>query len=174
MNKPVQWAGLPAPTGPLLNRRITHDLEGWHKTASTHCINRFVFPDGQLDTVSNIQSKLENTKFEIVDVKGLRPRYALTLRSWVAKLERRHTEALHYMSESTWRIWRLYMTTCALEFESGEIGVYQILASKRTLGSISSMPLTRQHMYPPHPQVPVPKRAAHRSHRDDQDTSNWA
>ena len=162
------------PAGLFLNHGITHDVEGWHKTSSTEFINRYVFPDGELDTVSNIQRHMESAKFEIADVEGLRPHYALTLRHWVARLERHHAEALHYVSESTWRIWRLYMAACALEFESGEIGVYQILACKRALGSISSMPLTRQHMYPPHVKMPVPKTVAHRSHGDDRDTSNWS
>jgi cyclopropane-fatty-acyl-phospholipid synthase len=134
------------PAGLFLNHGITHDVEGWEKTSSTEFINRYVFPDGQLDTVSNILRLMENARFEIADVEGLRPHYALTLRHWVARLERRHTEALQYVSESTWRVWRLYMAACALEFESGEIGVYQILASKRALGS-TSVPLTRQHLY---------------------------
>ncbi len=134
------------PAGQFLNHGITHDVEGWEKTSSTEFINRYVFPDGQLDTVSNIQRLMENARFEIADVEGLRPHYALTLRHWVARLERHHTAALQYVSESTWRVWRLYMAACALEFESGEIGVYQILASKRALGS-TSMPLTRRHLY---------------------------
>ena len=134
------------PSGLFLNHGITHDVEGWEKTSSTEFINRYVFPDGQLDTVSNIQRLMENARFEIADVESLRPHYALTLRHWVARLERCHTEALNYVSESTWRIWRLYMAACALEFESGEIGVYQILSSKRILGG-ASLPLTRQHLY---------------------------
>lgn len=162
------------PAGLFLNHGITHDVEGWHKTSSTEFINRYVFPDGQLDTVSNIQRRMESAKFEIADVEGLRQHYALTLRHWVARLECHHAEALHYVSESTWRIWRLYMAASALEFESGEIGVYQILACKRALGNISSMPLTRQHMYPPGLHVPVPQTVAQRRHRDEQDSSNWA
>lgn len=161
------------PSGLFLNHGITHDVEGWHKTSSTEFINRYVFPDGQLDTVSNIQRCMENARFEIVDVEGLRAHYALTLRHWVARLERRHTEALHYVSESTWRIWRLYMAACALEFESGEIGVYQILASKRALNSSTSTPLTRQHMYPAQARANRVRSAARRSHGDDHDTSNW-
>ena len=138
------------PSGLFLNHGITHDVEGWHKTSSTEFINRYVFPDGQLDTVSNIQRLMENIRFEIVDVEGLRRHYALTLRQWVARLERRHLEALLYVSESTWRVWRLYMAACALEFESGEIGIYQILAIKRAQGVSASLPLTRQHLYPAH------------------------
>jgi len=111
------------PAGLFHNHGITHDVEGWEKTSSTEFINRYVFPDGQLDTVSNIQRLMDNNRFEIADVEGLRPHYALTLRHGVARLEDRHTEALQYVSESTWRVWRLYMAACALVFESGEIGV---------------------------------------------------
>ena len=134
------------PSGLFLNHGITHDVEGWEKTSSTDFINRYVFPDGQLDTVSNIQRGMERARFEIADVEALRPHYALTLRHWVARLERNHDEALRYVNESTYRVWRLYMAACALEFESGEIGVYQVLASKRSVGA-ARLPLTRDHLH---------------------------
>ena len=137
------------PAGLFLNHGITHDVEGWNKTLSTEFINRYVFPGGQLDTVSNIQRRMENARFEIADVEALRPHYALTLRHWVARLERHHEQALRYVGESTYRVWRLYMAACALEFESGEIGVYQLLGSKRTAGA-ASLPLTRRHLYAAH------------------------
>ncbi len=138
------------PAGLFLNHGITHDVEGWNKTSSTEFINRYVFPDGQLDTVSNIQRGMEQARFEIADVEALRPHYALTLRHWVSRLEAHHDQALQYVSESTFRVWRLYMAACALEFESGEIGVYQVLASKRAVGP-ALLPLTRGHMYPARP-----------------------
>ena len=135
-----------APGGLFLNHGITHDVEGWKKTLSSEFINRYVFPDGQLDTVSNIQRLMERAHFEITDVESLRPHYALTLRHWVARLEQHHDAALQHVSESTWRVWRLYMAACALEFETGEIGVYQVLACKRGARS-AALPLTRQHLY---------------------------
>ena len=82
-----------------------------------------------------------------MDVEALRPHYALTLRNWVSRLEQHHAQALQYVSESTYRVWRFYMAACALEFESGEIGIYQVSASKRAAGT-ASLPLTRRHMYP--------------------------
>jgi cyclopropane-fatty-acyl-phospholipid synthase len=135
------------PAGLFLNHGITHDVEGWEKTPSTEFINRYVFPDGQLDTISNVQRVMERADFEIVDVESLRPHYALTLRHWVSRLEQNQKRALEHVSESTYRIWRMYMAACALEFESGELGVYQVLASKRAAGS-TMLPLTRRHMYP--------------------------
>jgi len=113
---------------------------------STEFINRYVFPDGQLDTISNVQRAMEHAKFEIADVEGLRPHYAMTLRYWVGRLEANRARALQYVNEATFRVWRLYMAACALQFESGEIGIYQVLASKRAAG-IPDLPLTRRHLY---------------------------
>jgi cyclopropane-fatty-acyl-phospholipid synthase len=134
------------PTGLFLNHGITHETPGWDANASTEFINRYVFPDGQLDSVSNIQKFMEQAHFEITDVESLRPHYAMTLRAWVGRLERRHARAFEYVSEATYRVWRLYMSACALEFESAHLGIYQILAGKRG-GAPVRQPLTRRHLY---------------------------
>jgi cyclopropane-fatty-acyl-phospholipid synthase len=134
------------PHGLFLNHGITHNSEGWQRSMSTEFINRYVFPDGELDNISNIQHTMEKAKFEIADVEALRPHYALTLRHWVARLEHNHARALQYVNEATYRVWRLYMTACALEFESGDIGIYQVLATKRAQGNLP-VPLTRRYMY---------------------------
>jgi cyclopropane-fatty-acyl-phospholipid synthase len=134
------------PRGLFLNHGITHDSEGWQPNVSTEFINRYVFPDGQLDTISNVQRAMEHAKFEIADVEGLRQHYAMTLRHWVARLEGNRSRALQYVNEATYRVWRLYMSACALQFESGEIGIYQVLANKRSAG-VPDLPLTRAHLY---------------------------
>jgi cyclopropane-fatty-acyl-phospholipid synthase len=134
------------PRGLFLNHGITHDSEGWDTNVSTEFINRYVFPDGQLDTIGNIERVMERSMFEIADVEALRPHYAMTLRHWVARLERNRALALGHVNEATYRVWRLYMTACALQFESGEIGIYQVLANKRAAG-LPDLPLTRRHLY---------------------------
>ena len=136
------------PGGFFLNHGITHDEEGWSQNVDTEFINRYVFPDGELDTVSNIQRGMEHAGFEIHDVEGLRPHYALTLRHWVQRLEAAHDEALQHVSETAYRVWRLYMAACALEFEAGGTGVYQILASRRCTAA-PDLPLTRRDLYDP-------------------------
>jgi cyclopropane-fatty-acyl-phospholipid synthase len=134
------------PGGLFLNHGITHDEEGWRKTTSTDFINRYVFPDGELDTVGNVQRVMERANFEILDVEALRRHYAMTLRHWVSRLERNRTEALRHAGEATYRVWHLYMAACAMEFERGDIGVYQILAAKRRDG-FADVPLTRGDLY---------------------------
>ena len=135
------------PGGLFLNHGITHDEEGWNRTVATEFINRYVFPDGEFDCVSNIQLGMERAGFEIQDVEALRRHYALTLRHWVTRLEANRDAALREVDEATFRVWRFYMAACALEFEAGGTGIYQILATRR--GSETSLPLTRQDLYAP-------------------------
>lgn len=134
------------PGGLFLNHGITQDTEGWRRTTATKFINRYVFPDGELDTVGNVQRAMERFGFEILDVEAWRPHYALTLRHWVRRLENRKTEALRHVPETTYRVWYLYMAACARQFEQGEIGVYQILAAKKGKG-LNPVPLTRRDLY---------------------------
>lgn len=134
------------PGGLFLNHGITDNEQGRHKTIGTEFIQRYVFPDGELDSVSNVQRVMERTGFEICDVEALRPHYALTLRRWVSRLEMRREEAIAHVSEATYRVWRLYMAACASQFEQGAIGVYQILAANTREGLVG-LPLTRHDIY---------------------------
>ena len=135
------------PGGLFLNHGITHDEDGWNTTSvASEFINRYVFPDGELDRVSNIQLATERAGFEIIDVEGLRPHYALTLRHWVDRLEANREAAIAEAGETAYRVWRLYMAACALEFESGGTGIYQILGA-RSDGGAWPVPLTREDIY---------------------------
>jgi len=134
------------PGGLFLNHGITQEGEGWGNTVGTRFINRYVFPDGELDTVSNVQRAMERAGFEVLDVEALRRHYALTLRHWVGRLEERRDEALGLVPESAYRIWRLYMAACAVQFEQGDIGVYQILTAGKG-GNSAGVPLTRRDLY---------------------------
>ncbi len=134
------------PGGLFLNHGITSDTPDWSNSVSTKFINRHVFPDGELDTISNIQRRMEEADFEIFDLEGLRPHYAFTLRHWISRLEENQQEAIKLVGDRTYRIWRLYMTGCAIQFEQGATGIYQILAERKHLG-MPNIPLTRRDLY---------------------------
>ena len=74
----------------------------------------------------------------------LRRHYALTLRHWIRRLETCEAEAVQQVSELVYRTWRL-MAACALQFERGDIGVYQIVAARRC-GTVQ-VPLARRDLY---------------------------
>lgn len=107
---------------------------------------KYVFPDGELIPVSEINMMAEEAGFEVRDVENLREHYALTLRHWVNRLEEHHEEAIRVSDQVTYRTWRLYMSSSAYGFASGRINVNQTLLSKMANGR-SDMPLTRADLY---------------------------
>lgn len=58
---------------------------------------------------------------------ALREHYALTLRYWVRRLEAHHDQALRFVDEPTYRVWRLFMSGSAHGFTTGRLNVYQAL-----------------------------------------------
>ncbi len=63
-------------------------------------------------------------------MEALRRHYALTLRAWVDRLDKQWDAAVSLAGEGRARVWRLYMAAAALSFETGKLGVNQVLAQK--------------------------------------------
>ena len=103
-------------------------------------IDHYVFPDGELHEVGAVVSIMQGAGLEVRHVEGLREHYSLTLRHWVANLERNWDEAVAEVGEPRARIWRLYMAASALNFESGQTQIHQVLGVKDRDGR-SGMPL---------------------------------
>jgi cyclopropane-fatty-acyl-phospholipid synthase len=89
---------------------------------------------------------MEAAGFEIFDVEGLRPHYALTLRHWVDRLDAHREAAIRLVGERAYRVWRLYMTASAQQFERSSTGIYQILAVRKE-NRLPPLPLTRRDLY---------------------------
>ena len=132
------------PEGRLLNHAISRRPGPRTDFSRTSFIDRYVFPDGELEPMEQMVSSLESAGFEVRDVESLREHYALTLRQWVANLEDNWDEAVRLTSAGRARVWRLYMAGSALAFEGNQIGVNQILAVKPGPRGGSGMPRTRE------------------------------
>jgi cyclopropane-fatty-acyl-phospholipid synthase len=127
------------PGGLLLNHGLTRAApRGWDDSSF---VARFVFPDGELESLGTTVRTLELAGLEIRDVESLREHYALTLRRWLANLAARREDAIAEAGEERERIWRLYMTGSVRSFESGEISVHQVLAAAP--GAAHELPLAR-------------------------------
>jgi cyclopropane-fatty-acyl-phospholipid synthase len=113
------------PHGRLLNHAISSP--GGSRISKRSFIGRYVFPDGELLDVGDVQLAMQRAGFEVRDVESLREHYALTLRRWVTNLEENWAEAVDLVGEGRARIWRLYMAGSALGFEDGGIGIHQVL-----------------------------------------------
>ena len=134
------------PGGVFLNHGIVRRM-GDIPHAGRNFVDTYVFPDGELIPVSVTLKASEDAGFEIRDLESLREHYAMTLRHWVKRLEKAHEEALRYVDEPTYRVWRLYMSGSANGFARGRISVYQALLSKPGAGGASGLPLTREDWY---------------------------
>ncbi len=110
-------------------------------------IPRYVFPDGELIPVSEVNLVAEREGLEVRDVENLREHYALTLRRWVERLEARRKDAIALTSDATYRTWRLYMAGSANAFESGRVGVHQTLLAAPTAEGRVRIPVTRADVY---------------------------
>jgi len=107
---------------------------------------RYVFPDGVLLPVSEANMSAERAGFEVRDVENLREHYARTLREWVSRLEARRDEAVGLVGEAVYRVWRVYMTAAALEFDRGSINLNQTLFVRPVEGR-RSVPPSRADLY---------------------------
>jgi cyclopropane-fatty-acyl-phospholipid synthase len=111
-------------------------------------IDKYVFPDGELVTISEATQAAESAGFEVRDVENLREHYELTLRAWVDGLQKNAGQLLKQVSQATYRTWLLYMAGSAAAFHRGDIAVYQTLLSRPEHG-VSGLPLTREDWYAP-------------------------
>lgn len=109
-------------------------------------VQRYVFPDGELAPVSEVNLIAEAAGFEVRDVENLREHYDLTLRHWVNRLETRQDDAIQASTETAYRTWRLYMAASAYGFEAGNININQSLLAKPANGK-SNLPLSRADLY---------------------------
>ncbi|MGY1591192.1 class I SAM-dependent methyltransferase [Geodermatophilus sp. SYSU D00708] len=114
------------PGGRLLNHAISWNAGAADWDNDTF-ITRFVFPDGELLSLAGTVAAFEGQGLEVLDVEALRRHYALTLRAWVERLEKRWDAAVALTTPGRARVWRLYMAACALAFENGRMGVNQVL-----------------------------------------------
>jgi cyclopropane-fatty-acyl-phospholipid synthase len=120
-------ARLLRPGGLVLNHGISRLAS--KPAGGKSLIQRYVFPDGELQPVADIIGAFQRTGLETRDVESLREHYALTLRRWLANLDAHDEAIVAEIGTERQRVWELYMTGSALAFEDGDITIYQVLAT---------------------------------------------
>ncbi|CAN5478040.1 cyclopropane-fatty-acyl-phospholipid synthase family protein [soil metagenome] len=129
------------PQGRLLNHAISS--VGGSKMPKRSFVYRYVFPDGELIDVGETVLAMERAGFEVRDVESLREHYAITLRHWVANLERHWDAAVADVGEQRARAWRLYMAASSVGFTDGGINLHQVLGVVPDASGASAMPTVR-------------------------------
>jgi len=135
------------PGGLFLNHGIATSATGgglrprWLRFGDGGFVGRYVFPDGELVTVEDAIGFARRAGFELLDVQSLRPHYALTLRSWVERLEASASRARALAGEEVFRTWRIYMAAARRGFEDGSLDVAQLLLARPDADGPAALPL---------------------------------
>jgi len=127
--------------GRLLNPCITRPDNHQPAIRKGGFINRYVFPDGELEGPGYLISLMHDTGFEVRHEENLREHYAKTLAAWCANLDARWTEAVQEVGSGTARVWRLYMAGSRLGFDRNQIELHQVLCVRLAADGKSGMPL---------------------------------
>jgi cyclopropane-fatty-acyl-phospholipid synthase len=132
-------AGKLRPQGRLLNHCITRPVTSDPARAGGF-INRYVFPDGELEGVGTIVSALQDNGLEVRHEENFREHYASTCAAWGANLEGHWDDAVAEVGARRARTWRLYLAASRLGFVQRRIELHQVLAV-RTEAGVSGLPL---------------------------------
>lgn len=110
-------------------------------------VDEYVFPGGELVHVSEVLAAATAGGLEGLDAENLRPHYARTLWTWVARLDARAEEAIRLIGEAKYRIWRIYMAGSAHAFDRGWLELWQVLAGRAVDATQPAYPFRRDYIY---------------------------
>jgi len=127
--------------GRLLNHCITRPDNTEPAVRMRGFINRYVFPDGELEGPGYLISHMHDAGFEVRHEENLREHYARTLAAWCANLDAHWSEAVAEVGQGTARVWRLYMAGSRLWFDRNHIELHQVLGVRLAPDGTSGMPL---------------------------------
>ncbi|WP_026416949.1 class I SAM-dependent methyltransferase [Actinomadura oligospora] len=143
-NLPAYFAflhGKLKPYGRMLNHTITRPDNLAPAMRPGGFINRYVFPDGELEGPGFVQQRMNDAGFEIRHQENLREHYARTLQGWGRNLDAHWDEAVAEVGEGTARVWRVYMAGCVVGFDQNWIQLHQTLGVKLDEKGAAHMPL---------------------------------
>jgi cyclopropane-fatty-acyl-phospholipid synthase len=128
------------PEGRLLNHCITRPTTK-EPTHIRGFIDRYVFPDGELEGVGRIISEMQDNGLEVRHEENLREHYARTLHGWCDNLAANWEDAVREVGLGRAKVWALYMAGSRLGFERRTIELHQVLGVRVSPDGSSGMPL---------------------------------
>ena len=132
-------ARLLAPDGAMLLHTIgSSDAPGF----VTPWLDKYIFPGGDIPSLSEIIPAIEAAGLVVTDVEVLRFHYALTLREWARRFQERREDAARLYDERLCRMWEFYLAAAECAFWHENLVVFQIQIARRA----DALPIRRGYM----------------------------
>ena len=100
------------------------------KTANDPWLNKYIFPNGKLPSVSQI-AKTSEKEFIIEDLHNFGPYYDKTLMAWHKNFNKAWPKLKENYDHRFYRMWNYYLLMCAGSFRARKIQLWQVVFSKR-------------------------------------------
>lgn len=113
-------------------------------TTQSPWITKYIFPGGYVPSLSELATPMENAGLWQTDIEIWRLHYAKTLWAWRERFETQLDWVRQHYDERFIRMWRFYLTACAVAFEEQAQAVYQFQLAHR----VDAVPITRDYLYP--------------------------
>jgi cyclopropane-fatty-acyl-phospholipid synthase len=114
------------PGGLFLNQGTTVETDDARRRYPAF-IKSYIFPDGEVVPIHVSIRASEESGFEVLNLRSLRPHYVKTCEHWVNNLNAAHDRVLEHVGEPTWRAWLLYTGVSGHGFRVGRLNCYQTL-----------------------------------------------
>jgi cyclopropane-fatty-acyl-phospholipid synthase len=128
------------PQGRLLNHCITRPTTT-EPVQISGFIDRYVFPDGELEGAGRIISAMQDNGLEVRHDENLREHYARTLHGWCDNLDAHWDDAVREVGPGRAKVWALYMAGSRLGFERHTLELHQVLGVRVDENGESGVPL---------------------------------
>jgi len=114
-----------------LNQAIVWPRAKHHNIRHNAFVDRYIFPNGQLISLSKQVQDLEAARFRIISIETFGQSYASTIREWIGNLTRAWEACIQREGEEQVRAWYMYLTGALTRFEDRSIDLAQVLAEAR-------------------------------------------
>ena len=91
---------------------------------------KYIFPNSMLPSLGEI-ANAANRHFVIEDVHNFGTDYDLTLMEWWKNFEKAWPKLKDQYTKTFYRMWRLYLLSCAGSFRARNIDLYQVVLTKK-------------------------------------------
>jgi len=105
-------------------------------------ISKYIFPGGYIPSLSEVLTRIQDSRLLVTDMEILRLHYAETLKHWRERFLAHREEVERIYDRRFVRMWKFYLASSEMSFREQNLMVFQIQLTKRQ----GVVPMTRDYI----------------------------